>query len=75
MLDGARRFFRHLDDPAYLGSLFTVRAVLPDVDATDERPTLYHRDGRLLHVLAGKIDGAPAAAERVVAMAGEMVAA
>jgi hypothetical protein len=75
MLDGARRFFRHLDDPAYLGSLFTVRAVLPDVDATDERPTLYHRDGRLLHVLAGKIDGAPAAAGRVVAMAGEMVAA
>jgi len=75
MLDGARRFFRHLDDPAYLGSLFTVRAVLPDVDATDERPTLYHRDGRLLHVLAGKIDGAPTAAERVVAMAGEMVAA
>jgi len=75
MLDGARRFFRHLDDPAYLGSLFTVRAVLPDVDATDERPTLYHRDGRLLHVLAGKIDGAPAAAERVAAMAAEMVAA
>jgi hypothetical protein len=74
MLDGARRFFRHLDDPAYLGSLFTVRAVLPDVDATDERPTLYHRDGRLLHVLAGKIDGAPTAAERVVAMAGETVA-
>lgn len=75
MLDGPRRFFRHLDGPIYLGSLFTVRAVLPDVDATDERPTLYRRDGRLLHVLAGKIDGAPAAAERVAAMAGEMVAA
>lgn len=75
MLDGARQFFRHLDDPAYLGSLFTVRAVLPDVDATDERPTLYHRDRQLLHVLAGKIDGAPVAAQRVVAMAGEMVAA
>ena len=75
MLDGARRFFPHLDDPAYLGSLFTVRAVLPDVDDTDERPTLYYRDGRLLHVLAGKIDGAVAAAARVVAMAGEMVVA
>jgi hypothetical protein len=68
----ARRFLGHLGMVRYHGSLFTVRAVLPDVDATDTRPTLFHRDGRVVHVLAGKIDGAVAAAERVVAMAGDL---
>jgi len=71
----ARRFLAHLGMVRYHGSLFTVRAVLPGVDATDTRPTLIRRDGRVLHVLAGKIDGAPAAAGRVVALAGELVPA
>jgi glycine/D-amino acid oxidase-like deaminating enzyme len=75
MLATARRFLPGLGDPAYKGSSFTVRAVLPGVEETDERPTLLRRDGRVVHVLAGKIDGAPAAAERVVAMAGELVPA
>jgi hypothetical protein len=75
MLAEASRFLHHTDQATSLGSLFTVRAVLPDVDATDARPLLIRRDGRLVHVLAGKIDGAPRAAEQVAVMAGEMVAA
>lgn len=75
MVADADRFITHLDEAAYLGSLFTVRAVLPDVDATDERPLLVRRDGRLVHVLAGKIDGAPRAADQVAELAGKMVAA
>jgi hypothetical protein len=76
MLQTARGFFPRLgSEVAYNGSLFTARAVLPDVGATDARPTVIRRDGRMVWVLAGKIDGAPAAAERVVAMTGEMVAA
>jgi glycine/D-amino acid oxidase-like deaminating enzyme len=73
MLAEARRFFPHLGtDVVHAGSLFTVRAVLPDTDATDARPTLIRRDGRIVWVLAGKIDGAVAAAERVVAIAAEL---
>jgi len=75
MLEGARQFLHHMDEATYLGSLFTIRAVLPYVDGTDERPTLIHRDGRVVHVLAGKVDGAVAAAERVVDLASSMVAA
>jgi hypothetical protein len=75
MLAAARRFLCRVGMPGYYGSMFTVRAVLPDVDATDARPTLFHRDGRVVHILAGKIDGAPAAAERVVAVAAELVPA
>jgi FAD dependent oxidoreductase len=71
----ARRFFPRLGgEVAYDGSLFTVRAVLPSSDATDTRPTVIRRDGRLLWVLAGKIDGAPAAAERVAVAAADPVA-
>src|SRR5207344_1895262 len=69
MLADARRFFPHLGDAVYDGSRFTVRAVLPDVEGTDERPTRFRTDGRVVWVLAGKIDGASAAAERVVALA------
>lgn len=68
MLSKARRFFKRIGLPVYQGSLFTVRAVLPGVDATDERPTLVHHDGRSIHVLSGKIDGAVTAAKHVTEM-------
>lgn len=64
MLDSARRFL-HLGKTVYCGSLFTVRAVLPD-DGTDARPTLVRTDGNVIRVLAGKLAAAPWAACRVV---------
>jgi FAD dependent oxidoreductase len=64
MLDTARRFLNHLGSPTYLGSLFTIRAVLPD-DATDARPTLIRTDGNITRILAGKLCTAPWAAEHV----------
>lgn len=64
MLDTARRFLRHLGTPVYVGSLFTVRAVLPD-DGTDARPTLIRTDGNITRILAGKLCTAPWAAEQV----------
>lgn len=75
MLVAARRWFVRVGMPEPCGSLFTVRAVLPDVDATDERPTIVHhdtrdgRDGRVVWVLAGKLDGAVDAADRLVELA------
>jgi glycine/D-amino acid oxidase-like deaminating enzyme len=73
----ARRYLLRVGMPTYHGSRFTVRAVLPDVDATDERPTVLHRDpadGRVVHVLAGKVDGAVTAAKDLVAIAAEVAA-
>ena len=63
MLATASRFL-NLGRPAYLGSLFTVRAVLPD-DGTDARPTLIRTDGNITRILAGKLCTAPWAAEQV----------
>ena len=49
-----------------LGSRFAVRAVLPDVDATDERPTLVERDGNHISILSGKMNMAVWAARRAL---------
>ncbi len=68
----ARRFLG-VGTPEYRGSLFTVRAVLPDVTDTDARPTLVERDGNTVRVLSGKLDTAVTAARRVVALAAEAV--
>jgi hypothetical protein len=66
MLDTLGRYLRDTRDAVHVGSLFTVRAVLPDVDDTDERPTLVGWSGDTVHVLSGKISSAMAAADRVL---------
>lgn len=71
MVDTARRFFP-LFTGEHVGSMYTVRAVLPNVDATDERPTIVERDGNTISILSGKIDTAVAAARQIV---GELVPA
>lgn len=73
MLESASRFLWGLDPGGlgvtiYRGSRFSVRAVLPNVDATDERPTLIERDGNQIRVLSGKICTAVTAATEVVAL-------
>lgn len=73
MVQTAGRYLDGLGAPEYCGSRFTVRAVLPDVDATDERPTLVERDGNVISVLSGKIDTAVWAAEQVAALVREAV--
>ena len=51
----------------YVGSMFTVRTVLPHVDATDERPTVVEQVGeRVITVFSGKVGTCVDAAERVV---------
>lgn len=70
MISSAGRFLWGLDPAGggvsiHHGSLFSVRAVLPDVDATDERPTLIERDGNVISVLSGKICTAVTAARTV----------
>jgi glycine/D-amino acid oxidase-like deaminating enzyme len=68
MLETARRYLPRLAGARYVASLFTIRAVLPDVDRTDARPTIVSRTGEsLITIFPGKIDTAVAAAEHVVA--------
>ncbi|HEX2418812.1 MAG TPA: FAD-dependent oxidoreductase [Micromonosporaceae bacterium] len=74
MLRTARRFLDNLTDVEYRGSYFTVRAVLPNVEGTDERPTLIRRDGSHISILSGKVDMAPWAAARTLELATDTTA-
>jgi hypothetical protein len=48
--------------------MFSVRAVLPDVENTDKRPTLIHRQDNETRILSGKICTAVTAAKQVTEM-------
>lgn len=67
MINAAARFIPAVADAEYIGSMFTVRAVLPERDATDERPTLVSElDRQVIRVFSGKIGTAVDAATKVV---------
>lgn len=65
ILDGAE-YFDGFEAAEHVGSMFTIRAVLPGVDRTDERPTLVRQvDDRTITVFSGKIDTCIRAADGV----------
>lgn len=63
----AKEFMPELKDAKHIGSMYTVRTVLPDVDLTDERPTLVTRIGdTIINVFSGKIGNCVEAANEVL---------
>lgn len=63
----AERFMPDLQEAEYQGSMFTIRTVLPNVDKTDERPTLVTKIGdKIINVFSGKIGNCVEAAEEVL---------
>jgi hypothetical protein len=69
MQEDGERFIPALADAEHLGSMFTVRCVLPHRDETDERPTLVHRlDDQVVRIFSGKLGTAVVAARQALAM-------
>ena len=69
-IDAGLGFFDDFDQAEHVGSMFTIRAVLPGVDRTDARPTLVRQlDDRTITVFSGKIDTCLRAAEGVARLA------
>ena len=59
-------FFPEIKDAKYIGSMFTVRAVPPRVENTDERPTLVKKiNEKIITVFSGKITTCVEAAKEV----------
>ena len=70
-LEMAAIFMPDMKDAEYIGSMFTIRTVLPNVDATDERPTLVSKiNNKIINVFSGKIGNSVEAAKEVVKMVG-----
>lgn len=73
VVDGAR-WLPGLMDAKHIGSMFTVRAVLPHVNDTDERPTIVDEvDEQVIRVFSGKLAGCIQAAEEVEAIVDGLV--
>jgi hypothetical protein len=61
------RFIPAIEQAEYIGSLYTMRVVLPDMDDTDERPTTVTQlDDQVIRVFSGKIGHSVEAAKQVV---------
>lgn len=68
-IESGRRFIPAMAEARHLGSMFTVRAVLPGLDHTDARPTVVTAvDERIVSVFSGKLATCVDAADRVAAL-------
>lgn len=66
-IETGRRYIPDLKDAEHIGSLFTIRTVLPRMDASDARPTIVSRlDDRHIRIFSGKIGNCVEAAQEAV---------
>ena len=66
-IESGKSYIPCIDESKYIGSMFTIRAVLPYKDSSDERPTIVTRiDEKVINVFSGKIDTCVSAAEQVL---------
>jgi hypothetical protein len=71
-IESASEFMPLIRKAEHVGSMFTVRAVLPGLEATDARPTLVEcMDGRLISVFSGKLSSCVEAARQVSEIVGD----
>ena len=69
MLSSASYFFEGIKDCIHIGSMFTHRVVLPNMEETDERPTVVRQvKDNLITIFSGKIPTCLEAAEDVLAL-------
>lgn len=68
-IESGAEFIPDIVDVEHVGSMFTVRTVLPESDETDSRPTLVRRESdRVITLFSGKIGTCVRAAESVVSL-------
>ena len=65
-IDSAAEFMPAIKRAEHVGSMYTVRTVLPNVEMTDERPTIVRKiNDKILTIFSGKIPTCAEAAEQV----------
>ena len=66
-IKNGRDYIPSLNRCQYVGSMFTVRAVLPNLDESDARPTIIsHFSNNIVNVFSGKIDTCVMAAKILI---------
>lgn len=72
-IESAKYFMPEIEKAEHVGSMYTVRTVLPNVDKTDERPTFVYRvNKKIINIFSGKIGNSVQAAIDTVEMVERM---
>lgn len=67
MIEASVPYMPLLKDARHVGSMYTIRTVLPRVDHTDERPTIVNAiDDRIITIYSGKVGNSVKAARDVL---------
>lgn len=68
-IESAKKYFPDIDQAEHIGSMYTIRTVLPNNDDTDSRPTVIRKVGEDTYtIFSGKIGNCIEAADKLVEM-------
>ena len=65
-IQSAKKFFPDIEQAEHIGSMYTIRTVLPNKDATDERPTIVTPEGDNFIIFSGKVGNCVNAADKII---------
>lgn len=66
-IQSAKQFFPDIEQAEHIGSMYTIRTVLPNTDDTDERPTIVRKlDDKQFVIFSGKIVNCVDAANKLI---------
>ena len=64
-IESAKKYFPEIENSKHVGSMYTIRTVLPNKDETDERPTIVEKQNNNFILFSGKIGNCIEAADRI----------
>lgn len=64
-IEAAKKFFPEIEKAKHIGSMYTIRTVLPNLDNTDARPTIVDFKDDTIVLFSGKVGNCVAAAEEI----------
>ena len=65
-MESAKKFFPDIVKSKHIGSMYTIRTVLPYKDDTDERPTVVTKQGKDFILFSSKIGNCVNVASEVI---------
>ena len=65
-IESAKKFFPEIEESEHIGSMYTVRTVLPYKDETDERPTIVTKRGNDFILFSSKIGNCVESSEDIL---------
>tara|TARA_R110000824_G_scaffold73142_2_gene186383 strand:+ start:9666 stop:11402 length:1737 start_codon:yes stop_codon:yes gene_type:complete len=65
-IESSKKFFPDIEQAKYIGSMYTIRTVLPNKDKTDERPTIVTQHNNTFVLFSGKVGNCVEASNKII---------